>query len=211
MSIELLQHLAAKFEADLRKSGFVPMPGGQPAQDPAAAGMPTMDPSMAAGMPAMDPSMAAGMPPMDPSMMGGAAPVDPSMAAGMPPMDPSMAGGAPQAGAVPPDQLTQLIKTIVEETAGQKKKTGNKAVLDRQTAMLEAIMNHLGIPVPPEDQGDPAADQDGKKQDEGANGGAAGFEPIPGIEEMTPAQIAQMSLGQGAANPLASTFASMGG
>ena len=49
----------------LKKRGFVPMPGGQPPMDPAAAGM---DPAMA-GAP-MDPAMAGA--PMDPSMAGAA-------------------------------------------------------------------------------------------------------------------------------------------
>ena len=98
--------------AAMLKRAFVQMPGGAPAGDPNAGGMPPPgmggDPA-AGGMP-MDPSMAGGMPP--PEMGGdpaaGGMPMDPSMlaamAGGVPPMgvDPAtagMIGGMPPPGA----------------------------------------------------------------------------------------------------------------
>lgn len=95
--------------AETLKKAFVQMPGGQPAEDPAAGGAP-MDPAAAGGAP-VDPAMAGGMPPpvdpaaggapMDPAAMG----MDPAMMAamgGMPPMgvDPATAG---MLGGMPPD------------------------------------------------------------------------------------------------------------
>jgi len=77
--------------AEALKQSFVQMPGGVPAEDPAAAGAP-VDPAMA-GAP-MDPAMAGGMPPPgDPAAAG--APMDPAMAGMDPAMMAAMAGGAP--------------------------------------------------------------------------------------------------------------------
>ena len=122
------------FEAvdGLFKKAFIQMPGGQTqakeAQDPAAGGMPPMDPAVMGGAPA-------GAPPMDPAAMGGM-PMDPAAMGGMPPMDPMMGGLPPppgaEGGAAPESapgspmitiSLDQLFE-IIQKVLGLAKKVG---------------------------------------------------------------------------------------
>lgn len=84
--------------AEALKQSFVQMPGGAPAEDPAAGGAP-MDPAAMGGMP-MDPAMAGGMPPPGDPAAGGM-PMDPSMAGMDPAAMAAMAGGMPPVGVDP--------------------------------------------------------------------------------------------------------------
>jgi hypothetical protein len=102
--------------ANIEKSAFVPMPGGQdPMAGQVAIDPTTGQPAGAGGMaPPMDPSMQGGMPP-EAAMMAAQGGMDPNTGQ---PMDPAMAqGGAPQdpMAGIPPE-LIQLIQQIVMET-----------------------------------------------------------------------------------------------
>jgi hypothetical protein len=148
-----------------QKVAFQP-PGGDPSQDPAAAG----------GAPPMDPA-AGGMPPMDPAMAGGAPPMDPAAAGGMP-MDPAMMGGAPPAPPAPDpaaggggsgpldaimakmDQMMQSMQMSPQNQAGPggapggPGKPGKPDLLAmsmdifQMKKMLSALFDAMGIPIP---------------------------------------------------------------
>ncbi len=128
-------------EAMLKKAdgqAFLPMPGGQPPMDPAAAGgmPPGMDPSMGGAMPpGMDPSMAGGMPPgADPSMMdpaaAGGAPAPEGEAPAEEPADPAAQAAAAGLDANTIALLIPIIKNAVTEAlqahGGGDKKDGKK-------------------------------------------------------------------------------------
>ncbi len=124
---------------------FLPMPGGQPPMDPAAAGgmPPGMDPSMmaAGGMPpGMDPSMGGAMPPgMDPSMAGGMPPgADPSM------MDPAAAGGAPAPEGEAAPEEAAADPAAQAAAAGLDANTIALLIPIIKNAVTEAIQAHGG-------------------------------------------------------------------
>ncbi len=120
---------------DLEKIAFVPTVGGQvppPAGDPAAGGMPPVDPAMMGGMPPMppgDPAMA-GMPPMDPAMM-----------AGMPPMDPAMHEAAPSEGGLDPSALEEVNKaeTDVDNDGKDDTMVPLSAITQHDIGLIEAM------------------------------------------------------------------------
>jgi hypothetical protein len=112
---------------------------------------PGVDPAAAGGMPpgAMPPGGAPGAPPMDPAMlaaMGGAAPAGMPAPVGMPPavptpMDPAAqaAGGAAPAAAAPakPPKAEDWLPKLDMR-------------LYNLQQMMSAIINHMGISIPPE-------------------------------------------------------------
>lgn len=100
------------------------------------------------------------MPPMDPSAMGGAppaaAPMDPSAMGGAPPMDPAaMGAAAPAAPVAPAAPAAPASPTQAANGAGAKLKPEQMMnMLDyrlyNMQQQLTAIMNALGVQVPPE-------------------------------------------------------------
>lgn len=142
--------------AELSKSSFVPMPGGQVPPDPAAqaaaGGMPPGDPA-AMGMPPgdpsqqMDPAMIAQLQGGDPSGMAPGAPApDPSAAAmdpsgGQPPMDPGTGQG--------PDIKKQIHEALVENGVVKAPKLKPEEMLQHIQSILESICGALGIQCPP--------------------------------------------------------------
>ena len=105
---------------------------------------PAMDPAM------MDPAMMGAVPPVDPASMGAAQPMDPSMMGAAPPMDPAMMGAAPMPAPMPP------APPAAPGAAGPAKMKPEQFMLMndyRQYNMqqqLTAIMNAMGIQLPPE-------------------------------------------------------------
>ena len=102
-----------------------------PAADPAM-----MDPAMMGAVPPVDPATMGAAPPMDPSMMG-AAPVDPAMMAAAPmpmPAAPPAAPGAAGPAKMKPEQF-MLMNDYRQYNMQQQ---------------LTAIMNAMGIQLPPE-------------------------------------------------------------
>ena len=103
---------------------------------------PAMDPAM------MDPAMMGAVPPVDPATMGAAPPMDPSMMGAAPPMDPAMMAAAPMP--MPP------APPAAPGAAGPAKMKPEQFMLMndyRQYNMqqqLTAIMNAMGIQLPPE-------------------------------------------------------------
>jgi hypothetical protein len=119
--------LIALATARLVKSALVP---GAPV-DPAAAGAPPVDPAAMGAVPPVDPAAAAA-PPMDPAAMGMAAPA-PAAA----PAAPAAPGPAPAAGVqqkLKPEQMMQMLDYRLYNMQQQ----------------LTAIMNAMGVQVPPE-------------------------------------------------------------
>jgi hypothetical protein len=126
---ELIALATARFEKSALVPGAAVDPaaaGGAPPMDPAAA----VDPAAAAAP--VDPAMAGGAPPMDPAAMGAAPPA-------MPPAPPAPAapGAAPAAGMqqkLKPEQMMQMLDYRLYNMQQQ----------------LTAIMNAMGVQVPPE-------------------------------------------------------------
>ena len=122
---ELIALAKARFE----KSALVP----GAAVDPAAAGAaPPVDPATMGAVPPVDPAMAAGAaPPMDPAAMGMPAAPAPTPAA------PAAPGAAPASGMqqkLKPEQMMQMLDYRLYNMQQQ----------------LTAIMNAMGVQVPPE-------------------------------------------------------------
>lgn len=188
-------------EALSKKAGaeaFLPMPGGQPPMDPAAAGggMP-MDPAMAGGAPPMDPAMMG----MDPAMAGGAPPMDPAMAGGMPPVDPAMAGGAPP---VDPTALAAMAGAAAPPAAtppGLDATTISLLIPIIKNAVTEAIQAAGG------------ADGKGAKKEkkQSAEDRLAAIEQKIGIQPAAAAPAAAPAPADAAAAPAADPLASIGG
>jgi len=145
--------------AELGKSSFVPMPGGQvppdpnaqaaaggampPGGDPAAMGMPPGDPSQQ-----MDPAMMAQLQGGDPSGMAPGAPApDPNAAAmdpsggGQPPMDPGTGQG--------PDIKRQIHEALVENGVVKTPKLKPEDMFQHIQSILESLCGALGIQCPP--------------------------------------------------------------
>ena len=105
---------------------------------------PAMDPAM------MDPAMMGAVPPVDPASMGAAQPMDPAMMGAAPPMDPAMMAAAPMPAPMPP------APPAAPGAAGPAKMKPEQFMLMndyRQYNMqqqLTAIMNAMGIQLPPE-------------------------------------------------------------
>ncbi len=105
---------------------------------------PAMDPAM------MDPAMMGAVPPVDPATMGAAPPMDPSMMGAAPPMDPAMMAAAPMPAPMPAEP------PAAPGAAGPAKMKPEQFMLMndyRQYNMqqqLTAIMNAMGIQLPPE-------------------------------------------------------------
>jgi len=102
--------------------------------------------------PGGDPSMGGGAPPMDPAMMGAAPPADPAAMQGGAPMDPAMMGAVPPA---PPAPAAPAAPVAPGQAAPQKLKPEQMMnMLDyrlyNMQQQLTAIMNALGVQVPPE-------------------------------------------------------------
>lgn len=101
-------------------------------------------------MPGMtDPAMAGGMPP------GGAPPMDPSMAGAAPPMDPAMAAVAGDPMAAPPAPAPAAAPAAPAQPAQQKLKPEQMMQmidyrLYNMQQQLTAIMNAMGVQLPPE-------------------------------------------------------------
>lgn len=99
---------------------------------------------------AVDPAMAGAAPPMDPAMMGAAPPVDPAMMGAAPPVDPAMMAAAPMPAPMPP------APPAAPGASGPAKMKPEQFMLMndyRQYNMqqqLTAIMNAMGIQLPPE-------------------------------------------------------------
>jgi len=100
--------------------------------------------------PAMDPAMMGAVPPVDPASMGAAPPMDPAMMGAAPPMDPAMMAAAPMPAPMPP------APPAAPGAAGPAKMKPEQFMLMndyRQYNMqqqLTAIMNAMGVQLPPE-------------------------------------------------------------
>lgn len=104
---------------------------------PQVAGQPGGDPSMAGGAPPADPAAAAaaGAPPADPAAAAAAMPADPTAGmAPMPPIPPAPAAAAPAQQKLKPEQMMQMIDYRLYNMQQQ----------------LTAIMNAMGVQLPPE-------------------------------------------------------------